>query len=129
MITKMITSISWGQAKAQRIQHFSIPSTIFIIGFITLFIINSVTINVVVTISTLGITPVAIINTVITIITTVTVTTIPRFSIGDYQDMFSIQSTSKPFTYALALDHIGAEVGYDHIGADIGYDHIGAELV
>ena len=57
-----------------------------------------------------------------------TVTTIPRFSIGDYQDMFSIQSTSKPFTYALALDHIGAEVGWDHIGAEVGWDHIGAEV-
>ena len=33
-----------------------------------------------------------------------------RFSIGDYQDHFSIQSTSKPFTYALALNHMGAEV-------------------
>merc|ERR550534_1225891 len=27
-----------------------------------------------------------------------------RYSIGDYQDHFSIQSTSKPFTYALALN-------------------------
>ena len=35
---------------------------------------------------------------------------IARFSIGDYQDHFSIQSTSKPFTYALALNHMGAEV-------------------
>ena len=37
---------------------------------------------------------------------------IARFSIGDYQDHFSIQSTSKPFTYALALNHMGAEVRF-----------------
>ena len=36
--------------------------------------------------------------------------TLARYSIGDYQDHFSIQSTSKPFTYALALNHMGAEV-------------------
>ena len=34
-----------------------------------------------------------------------------RFSLGDCQDLFSLQSTSKPFTYALSLDHLGAEVG------------------
>ena len=33
-----------------------------------------------------------------------------RFSVGDYTDHFSIQSTSKPFTYALALNHMGAKV-------------------
>ena len=35
---------------------------------------------------------------------------VSRFSVGDYSDPFSIQSTSKPFTYALALNHMGAEV-------------------
>jgi len=41
-----------------------------------------------------------------------------RFSIGDYQDHFSIQSTSKPFTYALALNHMGAEVVQKYIGRE-----------
>lgn len=41
-----------------------------------------------------------------------------RYSIGDYQDHFSIQSTSKPFTYALALNHMGAEVVQKYIGRE-----------
>ena len=37
-------------------------------------------------------------------------TLLARFSVGDYTDPFSIQSASKPFTYALALNHMGAKV-------------------
>ena len=30
-----------------------------------------------------------------------------RFSVGDAKEMFTIQSTSKPFTYGLCLEHLG----------------------
>ena len=35
-----------------------------------------------------------------------------RMALGDSEEMFTIQSTSKPFTYALALNHMGAEVRF-----------------
>jgi len=41
-----------------------------------------------------------------------------RFSIGDVNDNFSIQSCSKPFTYALSLDQLGADVVQDYIGRE-----------
>ena len=40
-----------------------------------------------------------------------------RYSIGDSRDMFSIQSTSKPFTYGLCLEHLGQEV-QEYIGRE-----------
>ena len=50
--------------------------------------------------------------------------TLARYSIGDYQDHFSIQSTSKPFTYALALNHMGAEVIYSVMFLGLANSHI-----
>jgi len=41
-----------------------------------------------------------------------------RFSIGDVNDYFSIQSTSKPFTYALCLDQLGIEEIKNFIGRE-----------
>jgi len=41
-----------------------------------------------------------------------------RFSIGDVNENFSIQSTSKPFTYALSLDQLGADVVQKYIGRE-----------
>ena len=41
-----------------------------------------------------------------------------RFHIGDVHDKFSIQSTSKPFTYAINLDQLGAEVVQKYIGRE-----------
>merc|ERR1711970_53066 len=41
-----------------------------------------------------------------------------RFSVGDVNDYFSIQSTSKPFTYALAMDQLGMETIYKYIGRE-----------
>ena len=44
--------------------------------------------------------------------------TLARYSIGDYQDHFSIQSTSKPFTYALSLDELGIDMIKNFIGRE-----------
>jgi len=41
-----------------------------------------------------------------------------RFHIGDVNDKFSIQSTSKPFTYAINLDQLGADVVQNYIGRE-----------
>jgi len=41
-----------------------------------------------------------------------------RFSVGDVADTFTLQSTSKPFTYALSLDQLGAEVVQKYIGRE-----------
>ena len=41
-----------------------------------------------------------------------------RFHIGDVNGKFSIQSTSKPFTYAINLDQLGADVVQNYIGRE-----------
>merc|ERR1719336_191137 len=41
-----------------------------------------------------------------------------RFNVGDVHDKFSIQSTSKTFTYAICLDQLGAEVVQKYIGRE-----------
>ena len=41
-----------------------------------------------------------------------------RYHIGDVHDKFSIQSTSKPFTYAINLDQLGADVVQNYIGRE-----------
>jgi len=41
-----------------------------------------------------------------------------RFSVGDVEDYFTIQSTSKPFTYAICLDHLGPDVVQEYIGRE-----------
>jgi len=41
-----------------------------------------------------------------------------RFSVGDVHENFSIQSTSKTFTYAMCLDHLGADVVQKYIGRE-----------
>jgi len=41
-----------------------------------------------------------------------------RFSVGDVNDYFSIQSTSKPFTYALAMDQLGLSVINKYCGRE-----------
>jgi len=41
-----------------------------------------------------------------------------RFSVGDVADTFTLQSTSKPFTYALSLDQLGAEDVQKYIGRE-----------
>jgi len=41
-----------------------------------------------------------------------------RFSVGDVNDYFSIQSTSKPFTYALAMDQLGMDTINKYIGRE-----------
>jgi len=41
-----------------------------------------------------------------------------RFSVGDVDEVFSIQSTSKPFTYALCMDQLGEEIVQQYIGRE-----------
>jgi len=41
-----------------------------------------------------------------------------RYSIGDVTDTFTIQSSSKPITYAICLDHLGADVVHQYIGRE-----------
>ena len=41
-----------------------------------------------------------------------------RFSIGDVYDKFTIQSTSKPLTYALTLNELGTEVVHKYQGRE-----------
>jgi len=41
-----------------------------------------------------------------------------RFSIGDVHDKFTIQSTSKPITYTLSLEELGADVVHKYQGRE-----------
>ena len=41
-----------------------------------------------------------------------------RFHLGDSKDLFSIQSTSKPFTYGLCLEELGNSVVQQYIGRE-----------
>lgn len=41
-----------------------------------------------------------------------------RFSIGDVNIPFTLQSCSKPLTYAIALDLLGAGVVHKHVGQE-----------
>ena len=41
-----------------------------------------------------------------------------RFSIGDPQEFFSVQSTAKPIMYCLALEEHGVEKVHQHVGHD-----------
>jgi glutaminase len=41
-----------------------------------------------------------------------------RFSIGDSNDFFSIQSTSKPLNYCFALEEHGSQKVYQHVGRE-----------
>jgi len=41
-----------------------------------------------------------------------------RFSLGDFSEKFTLQSTSKPFTYALSLDDLGAEAVSEYMGEE-----------
>ncbi len=41
-----------------------------------------------------------------------------RFAVGDVDESFSIQSTSKPINYCLALEENGSEKVYQHIGRE-----------
>ena len=41
-----------------------------------------------------------------------------RFDIGDIDQTYSIQSTSKPFNYAMALDLYGNEDVYNYVSAE-----------
>ena len=41
-----------------------------------------------------------------------------RFSIGDVHDKFTIQSTSKPITYALTLEELGTELVHTYQGRE-----------
>ena len=41
-----------------------------------------------------------------------------RFSIGDTQIPFTIQSTGKPINYAIALSELGAEVVHKYVGQE-----------
>ena len=41
-----------------------------------------------------------------------------RFSIGDFEETFSIQSTSKPITYCLALEEHGEAKVHSHVGRE-----------
>ncbi len=41
-----------------------------------------------------------------------------RFSIGDTRDKFTIQSTSKPITYALTLEELGTEIVHRYQGRE-----------
>ena len=50
----------------------------------------------------------------------VAVTTIDgqRFSFGDADELFCLQSSSKPITYAMALKEHGMEVVHEHVGRE-----------
>ena len=37
------------------------------------------------------------------------------FAVGDVEELFSIQSVSKPFVFALVCDGIGFEIGRAHV--------------
>ena len=39
-----------------------------------------------------------------------------RLNIGDSEKTFSVQSTSKPISYALALDDLGPDLVHNHVG-------------
>lgn len=41
-----------------------------------------------------------------------------RFSIGDVNIPFTLQSCSKPLTYAIALDLLGADVVHRYVGQE-----------
>lgn len=41
-----------------------------------------------------------------------------RFSLGNFKEYFTIQSVSKPFTYATALDHLGEETVHKYVGKE-----------
>lgn len=41
-----------------------------------------------------------------------------RFAIGDYNIPFSLQSCSKPLTYAIALEQLGADVVHQYVGQE-----------
>lgn len=41
-----------------------------------------------------------------------------RFSLGDTNVPFTLQSCSKPLTYAIALDQLGADLVHSHIGQE-----------
>lgn len=41
-----------------------------------------------------------------------------RFSIGDVNVPFTLQSCSKPLTYAIALDQLGEEVVHRYVGQE-----------
>lgn len=41
-----------------------------------------------------------------------------RFSIGDVNIPFTIQSCSKPLSYAIALDLLGADVVHTYVGQE-----------
>lgn len=41
-----------------------------------------------------------------------------RFSIGDVNIPFTIQSCSKPLTYGIALDLLGAETVHNYVGQE-----------
>ena len=38
-----------------------------------------------------------------------------RFSLGDVSDPFTLQSVSKPFTYAICLNELGPEVVHNYV--------------
>lgn len=40
------------------------------------------------------------------------------FSIGDYKAPFSLQSTHKPVSYAIALEELGADIVHQHVGKE-----------
>lgn len=39
-----------------------------------------------------------------------------RLNIGDSKELFSVQSTSKPISYALALEDVGPKKIHEHVG-------------
>lgn len=41
-----------------------------------------------------------------------------RYSIGDVDIPFTLQSCSKPLTYAIALEHLGAKTVHQYIGQE-----------
>ncbi|XP_044744689.1 putative glutaminase 2 isoform X2 [Coccinella septempunctata] len=41
-----------------------------------------------------------------------------RFSLGNFKEYFTIQSVSKPFTYAMALDNLGENVVHEYVGKE-----------
>ena len=41
-----------------------------------------------------------------------------QFNIGDHNKLYSVQSTSKPISYAIALEEFGEEVVHQHVGRE-----------
>lgn len=41
-----------------------------------------------------------------------------RFSIGDVNEPFTLQSCSKPLTYAIALEEMGQEIVHKYVGQE-----------